>query len=264
MGSLRIRESVQDGESAQDWGMREIKLLPEITSPPVTCHHGPGAVTLTSASPVKVSPVVSSTVPVTVVLPTPVPVIVEVYGAVLSAGGDAVQTEESPELNLTSLTIPVVVTFAFIIPVCPATIFKGSGVRVIVAEGAKAPPTTFTYIDLPAMPPGPSQVTERLLLLVMGPTLGLVPANPTGPLQLVVGSDALAVQEVALVDDQAVVTMLFAGSGPPDPQPIHLRQLPVEPLTVKLTVGAVKGMALETLTRTQSEAVPAGPVQVRA
>src|SRR3989344_8990771 len=100
MVSLRIRESVQDGESAQDGGRREIKLLPEIPSPPVTCHHGPGAVTLTSASPVKVSPVVSSTVPVTVVLPAPVPVMVEVYGSALSASGEvALQTEVSSELN---------------------------------------------------------------------------------------------------------------------------------------------------------------------
>ena len=73
-------------------------------------------------------------------------------------------TEESPELNLTSrisAALPggVTLTFATIVLVCPAAMFRGSGVKVMVAAGAIGVVVILTASL--ALPPGPVQVRDK-------------------------------------------------------------------------------------------------------
>src|SRR3989344_6332441 len=80
------------------------------------------------------------------------------------SGENAVHTEESPELNLTSrisAALPggVTLIFATIVPVCPAAMFRGSGVKVMVAAGAIGVVVILTASL--ALPPGPVQVRDK-------------------------------------------------------------------------------------------------------
>lgn len=110
--------------------------------------------------------------------------------------------------------------------------------------GGTAPPDMLTFTDLLVLPPGPVQVIVMVLLEVTGPQLLRVPLVPTLPLQFVVATDALAVQLVAFVLLQTERTRLPDGTV----------TVPVEPLTVKFTLGSTGEP--DTFTLTESVALP--------